>query len=176
VGHKPSYLAGKVNNLSIANNFVRRTARRPQCSRGGAESACNSGFDNTSTEVSQADPAAAGEGVLRQIWGDLYPKRQSATSKGMANRIDTSPASVDSQGNRLGTRKLALTNILATSSISITRQKAGANNGVDRRLRFQAPMKTWLVRTSFWHAKARPASDSAGPKNDSVKFYSRRAL
>jgi hypothetical protein len=28
--------------------------------------------------------------------------------------------------------------------------------------RFEAPMRTWLVGTNFWHAKARLASDSAG--------------
>jgi hypothetical protein len=43
-------------------------------------------------------------------------------------------------------------------------------------LRFEAPHENWLVKTSLWQAKARRTSDSAGPKNDSVKFYSCRAL
>jgi hypothetical protein len=37
--------------------------------------------------------------------------------------------------------------------------------------RFEAPMKTWLVRTNFWHAKARLASDSAGQVSMAVARY-----
>jgi hypothetical protein len=43
-------------------------------------------------------------------------------------------------------------------------------------LRFEAPMKTGLSKQVCGRRKQERASDSAGPKNDSVKFYSRREL